>query len=267
MKRILACISAFFGALFNIPLPRWLRATAIKIFSAIVGAQYNEASLPLEEYRTLAAFFLRDLKPGSRPIGDGITAPADGILRAFGAINSGVIPSVKGVTYSVSDLVGDAIYGAQFASGSYLNLYLAPKNYHHVHIPLDAVVEAVQVIAGMLYPVNALGLLLAPDFPVQNERVCIRTQTSRGKMAIVMIGALNVGKIAIDLTGTLTNQSPYGKTASSFTALTPGKTVAKGDRLGSFHLGSSVVVLFEHAETLRNDLQLPSPVLMGQKIG
>ena len=268
MKRILALCSFGAGLLFNIPLPRWLRTFAINVFSTIVGANPAEAALPLDEYGSLGAFFIRDLKAGVRPLGSDIVSPADSTLRSQGEIRDGTIKNVKGTTYTVTELIGDAALAKKFSTGYHFNLYLSPKDYHHVHSPLEGKILEYRFIPGLLLPVNSLGMLLDPNFQAHNERVVIILETTVGLVAVVMVGALNVGKISLTFDSLVTNLTPWRDTFPYRKVLTTPLPCEKGARLGTFHLGSSVVLLFEskNGGTPLSTRSSPCSIKMGETL-
>jgi phosphatidylserine decarboxylase len=188
------------------------------------------AELPLSAYPTLDAFFTRRLRAGARPIDarpDWLVSCADSVLKRAGAIDpANRIPEVKGRSYSVPELLGDAA-GAfdleAFSGGTFGVYYLSPRDYHRVHCPTHATLAAVTPVAGAYYPVNALAVSRVERLFAKNIRTVFVLDTAHGRLALVMVGATNVGRI----------------TASA----QPGATLAKGDELGIFHLGSTVVLL------------------------
>jgi phosphatidylserine decarboxylase len=211
-------------------LPRPLLDRLISAWIKAYDVDISEAELPVEQYPTLDAFFTRKLKPGLRPIDATVgtlISPADSVLKDFGPIDDRArIPEVKGRTYSVSDLLGDAVDVLPpdaYVGGTYGVFYLSPRDYHRVHCPCDATALAVRPQPGTTYPVNALGVRRVEGLFVRNKRTVFALDTEFGKLALVMVGATNVGRITSDIA-----------------ADTP---VSRGDELGIFHLGSTVVLL------------------------
>jgi phosphatidylserine decarboxylase len=240
-------ISHIFGAIINLPLPKPLARLSIAVFTWIFKIDASEATKEIVEYKSIGEFFVRDLKPALRPIADGIVSPVDGTLRDIGRIDSGLIPEVKGRSYSVSDLLDNAVYAGQFANGAYINLYLAPRDCHHVFMPCDGVVEEITRIPGALWPVNNWSVNNIPRLFVKNERAVIKVRTDLGLCAIVMVGALNVGKIVV-----------YPELE---------KLSKKGAKIGTFYMGSTVVLLFEKIPGENNPRQsFPCKVQYGEKL-
>jgi len=206
------------GRLADQRLPRPLLAKLIDAWIATYDVDMSVADVPPEGFATLDAFFTRALKPGARPIDhdpDVLVSPADSVLKAFGEVDArGRVPEVKGRTYAIDALVAGVVPVGDFVGGTYGVYYLSPRDYHRVHAPTSGVVRAVVPIEGATYPVNALGVRRVEGLFVRNKRTVF---------ALVMVGATNVGRI----------------TAS----VAVGDRVERGQELGVFHLGSTVVWL------------------------
>ena len=240
----LGVLSRLTGILCALRLPAAMRLPLLRWFCSFYGVRSDEAALPLDRYPSLADFFVRDLRPGLRPQGEGLTSPVDGTMRAMGTIDAGVIPQVKGWTYRLEDLLQDASLAAKFVHGSYLNLYLSPPDYHHVHMPLDGALVEMRYLPGKFWPVNDWALRSLPNLFCANERVLMLFDSARGALAVLMVGALNVAKISLAFDAFVSPQRPSG--AQPLTrSYRPPLQFKKGDRLGTFHLGSTVVLLME----------------------
>lgn len=226
MLKITNLISHFAGLAAYCKLPTPFATLSVKAFAKMYNINIAEAAKPLSEYKTVGEFFTRDLKEGSRPIGEGIVSPVDGKLRNFGAINGDFIEQIKGRTYSIRELLVKPEYAQTFSNGFFYNFYLSPQNYHHIHAPLSGNVIDVMHVAGSLLPVNDWSLTHCKEVFTRNERTILIFDTPLGKMAVVMVAALNVGGLALakDLNTPATE---------------------KGERIGTFKLGSTVVLLFE----------------------
>jgi len=180
-----------------------------------------------DAYPTLNAFFTRRLRPGLRPIEADPTrlpSPADAVLTAFGPIDArGRIPEIKGRSYAVADLLAGAMDATPFIGGQHAVLYLSPRDYHRVHSPVDGALVAATPIGGRTYPVNARGVRAIEGLFATNKRVVFDLDSPGfGRVALVMVGATNVGRITVS--------APVGP-------------IARGDELGVFNLGSTVVLL------------------------
>ncbi len=211
-------------------LPRPIMKAAIDAWIKTYSVDMAIADVPPEGFATLDAFFTRRLLPGVRPIDhdpDVLVSPADSVLKSFGPIDPrGRVPEVKGRTYGLAELLedaGDAALIASLVGGSYGVYYLSPRDYHRVHAPTNALVRAVTPLAGATYPVNALGVRRIEGLFVRNKRTVFTLETDDGPVILVMVGATNVGRI----------------TAS----VRAGERIERGQELGIFHLGSTVVLL------------------------
>ena len=185
------------------------------------------AEVPAGGFGTLDAFFTRRLLPGARPIDhdpDVLVSPADAVLKVFGEVDArGRVPEVKGRTYAVEALLSGVMPVTDFIGGTFGVYYLSPRDYHRVHAPTSGVVTAVVPIDGATYPVNALGVRRVEGLFVRNKRTVFAFDTDDGPFALVMVGATNVGRIT--------------------SSVGVGDRVERGQELGIFHLGSTVVLL------------------------
>jgi phosphatidylserine decarboxylase len=223
-------LSKAVGRLADERLPRPVLDLMLLTWVKLYDVDLDEAELPLSGYPTLDAFFTRRLKPHLRPIDpreDHLVSCADSVLKRFGAIDPrNRIPEVKGRSYGVSELLADAAPAfslESFSGGTYGVYYLSPRDYHRVHCPCDATLSAIVPVHGSYYPVNALAVRKVERLFARNIRTIFVLDTAFGRLALVMVGATNVGRI----------------TASA----SEGQRLAKGDELGIFHLGSTVVLL------------------------
>jgi phosphatidylserine decarboxylase len=223
-------------------------------------------------YPSFNDFFTRQLVDGARTIdnaADAIVSPADGTVSAAGKIVSGMLLQAKGVRYSLSELLMTDIDDVgRFDDGSFATLYLAPHNYHRVHCPLDANLVAARYVPGALYSVNAATVSLLPGLFTRNERLVFYFESDSGPMILIFVGALHVGSISTPWTGQLrprrrgvVQDIDIGEKGH------PGN-VNKGDLLGWFNMGSTVIVLLppESCE-LSSELGAGQDVRMGQAIG
>lgn len=215
-------------------------------------------------------FFTRQLKAESRPIDENpksIVSPADGALAQFGAIRAERILQAKGHTYSAKDLVGgSAALAAHFINGSFATVYLAPKDYHRVHMPFAGRLSKMIYVPGKLFSVNDHAAENIPNVFARNERVVCIFETTLGKMAVVLVGAMIVGGMETVWAGTIT--PPHGKQIRIWDYTdTPEIYLEKGAEMGRFKLGSTVILLFG-AGTMawNNDLSLSMDLKFGQRL-
>lgn len=262
-----AAYSAFVGSVAQRTLPGPLRALAYRAFARAVGANLEETELPLGEYSSLGEFFARKLRDGARSIdtaADAIISPCDGVIAARGEAVDGALVQAKGKQYALAELVADDALARSLVGGAYVTIYLSPKDYHRVHSPVDAELVSYDYIPGTLWPVNRWATNRRDALLARNERVVIRMNAGAlGTVCVVMVGAAGVGNIRLA-------QAPD---SASFRRLRErrqiehtGLRVKKGDELGAFLLGSTVVMLFQPgAVSLQGDVaQL---VRFGERIG
>ncbi len=240
-------------------IPWFVRAFAIDL---------EEAERPLGSYESLTDFFTRRLKPGRRiadPGAASVISPVDGQVAEFGAIANGTLVQAKGKSYTVSALLGDAQRAERFLDGSYLTIYLSPRDYHRIHSPVDGVVAGASYIPGRLFPVNAFGVRMVDQLFARNERLITYLQGVGGLVAVVKVGATMVGSARVVYDPELRTQR---RPARVDHRMLKGPRLHKGDELGWFEFGSTVILLFEPGKVrLRPDLQPGQRVLMGQAIG
>jgi phosphatidylserine decarboxylase len=214
---------------------------------AIADAYCRAYSVDMDEvepldgaYPSFDAFFTRALRKGVRSVSeDAVVSPADGLLSAVGAIERGARIVVKGRGYQVAELTGDEADAARYEGGSFGIVYLSPRDYHRVHSPVDGKIGIVRATPGDLFPVNSIGERHVPRLLVRNNRVTICVDTvGLGRVGVVMVGAMIVGRISVTAIG---DQAPRPGTIR----IEPPREVRRGDEIGMFHLGSTVVLLFE----------------------
>jgi phosphatidylserine decarboxylase len=231
------------GARARVPTP--LRTSAYRAFARATGANLGEAELDLRSYVNFGDLFARRLRPGARPIDDNesaVIAPCDGTLAAHGIAANGELIQAKGLNYRLEDLVVDPEMARRLVDGPYATIYLSPRDYHRVHAPVDARLVAYDYVPGELWPVNPRVAARREGLFVKNERVVIWLDAPRlGTVAVVMVGAAGVGNIRL----VHASDSVHWRHAGERRRIELDATVARGDELGAFRLGSTVVLLFE----------------------
>jgi phosphatidylserine decarboxylase len=233
------------GQVAAIRFPKPIARILVKKFATLAKIDLDSTSQPIDEYRSIAQLFVRDLKPGLRKIEGEIVSPVDGRLRGGGRIKDGIIPQVKDKTYNVNEFLGNNPLAAKFRDGEYLNFYLAPPDYHHVHAPVSGKILRRVYVPGTLWPVNGWGLANIDGLFSKNERIITFIESQFGLVAVVMVGAANVGRMTLSFDDVLTNQCCSSKDSVEAIRDFFGVNIAVGERLGTFHLGSTVVLLFE----------------------
>lgn len=246
------------------PFTRW--------FANRYGVDMNEAANPdLASYRTFNEFFTRPLKPGARPVdrdARSIVSPADGAISELGPISDDAILQAKGFSYSATTLLGgDPARAAAFRDGQFITVYLSPKDYHRVHMPLAGTLREMIYVPGRLFSVNTRTANGVPGLFARNERVVCIFDTVAGPMAVVLVGAIIVAGIATVWSGTVT--PPHRRLeATTFTSGVKPVALDKGAEMGRFLVGSTAIVLLPKG-TVQWDAELKAgtPLRMGQRIG
>lgn len=239
-------LSQWVGKAMEFHLPNPARKLTTKAFVDFYHINMEEAELPLAAYSSIGDLFTRRLKPGVRPLGPTrVVHPADGVVAASGTIRAQTLVQAKGIDYSVMEFIRDNLWSKALEEGEFMTTYLCPTDYHRVHSPVEGKIEWVKHIPGDLWPVNELYVSTFPRLFVTNERVVIAIQTPFGKVVVVMVGATNVGKMSLSFDkGVVTNTTGQNGQLREV-KYSPGIAIAKGDELGVFHMGSTVVALYE----------------------
>ncbi len=218
-------------------------------------------------YGSFNEFFTRALKDGARPIAreaHAIAGPVDGCVSAVGTIESGQLLQAKGRYYRLTDLLAEQPWASRFEGGSFATIYLAPFNYHRVHMPLRGVLRQTVYVPGRLFSVNAVTVQHVPSLFARNERVLTLFDTAYGQSAVVLVGALNVGSIATVWAGDITP----GPRRMITDLPAPPVMLEKGAELGRFNMGSTVILLFERERARwRPEVRADSAVRLGQPLG
>lgn len=221
--------SHFFGKLAALKFPQPLMRLVIISFAKLYQVNLEEIEGKISDYPSLASFFVRNLKQNARPIGDNIVSPVDGQLRAAGKTGER-LEQIKGIDYDLARFLGSDKLAREMREGFYANYYLSPRDYHHVHAPLDGKLVEVRHIPGTLWPVSGWAIQNVSDLFIKNARTRFVFEGACGRFVLMMVGAFNVGDIRVS--ARLSNLPIQ---------------VVKGERIGTFNLGSSVVVLFPPA--------------------
>ncbi|MDB5083626.1 MAG: psd [Bacilli bacterium] len=204
------------------------------------------AEKPLTSYTCLTDFFTRKLKAELRPVDadpSQLVSPVDGVVSGLGIITSGSFLQAKGVTYSIASLLGDEEKAKLFDGGMWITFYLSPKDYHRIHAPMEGQFTQYVYIPGSLWPVNPIGVAGIPGLFSKNERIITYLDTVYGHAAMVKVGAMIVGSIEVHYDPSLkTNRFSAAVVEKK---LAPPVQVQKGEEIGLFKFGSTVILLFE----------------------
>jgi phosphatidylserine decarboxylase len=228
----------------------WLTTKLIDIFIKAYNINMSEAKLKnAKDFATFNDFFTRELEEGARTIDQDVSTlcyPVDGAISQQGDIVEGKLIQAKGFNYSLTSLLGgDARTAAPFQKGKFSCIYLAPKDYHRIHMPMAATLREMIYVPGDLFSVNPLTANNVPDLFARNERVVTVFDTEHGALAMVLVGATIVASIETTWAGTIT--PPAGKDIFRWQYPATGIdaiTFKKGDEMGRFKLGSTVVSTF-----------------------
>ena len=217
------------------------------------------------DYATFNEFFTRALRPGARTItrtGNGLVSPVDGAVSAMGVIEETRLFQAKGRDYSLADLVnGDREHVEYYRNGSFITLYLSPRDYHRVHVPAGGELHSMAYVPGRLFSVNPGSVQRVDGLFARNERVITTFRTAMGMMSVIFIGAIFVGSVETVWHGQV---APARQREYACRRYEPGTVFKQGDEIGRFNMGSTVIVL---AEPDRIDWSVPeNQVVMGQQI-
>jgi phosphatidylserine decarboxylase len=254
-------ISRALGALCEAELPAPLMRRVVDVYARAYDVNLDEALPTAAPYASFDAFFTRQLREGVRPLeGDERTmvSPADGKIVDLGRADAHGTIMVKGKPYTLEELVGDAAWARELSGGGFAVVYLSPRDYHRVHAPCSGKIVRVRGIEGDRYPVNTIGEQHVPNLFVKNRRVVMDLRSPEfGRVAVVMVGAMIVGRMTV--VG-IDQPDVQGEHAPS-----PAIECARGDEIGKFHLGSTVVLVVppEHLDRFTRD---PGEVIFGQAI-
>lgn len=253
------------GAAARTRLPRPLSRAFVSAYVRYFGVDLEDVDprALADGYDSFNAFFTRRLKPGARPVdarGNVLVAPSDGLLRGVVPIERGTAVTAKGHAYTLGELLADEALAETFVGGVAATIYLHPRDYHRVHTPCDAQVQRVALVPGRLLPVTEAALTRAPRLFALNERLIHVLDTPLGPMVVVMVAAFGVGHMSC----AYRHVDPHPREIQRIECAPPVR-LRKGDELGVFHLGSTVVLLAQRVHPLVA-VDQPTVVRMGQAI-
>lgn len=251
----------------------WFKNRLIGWFAKQYQVDMSEAQAEdLTSYQHFNDFFTRALKDGARPLDQtagAVLCPADGAVSQLGKIEHGRIFQAKGHSFSLVELLGgDSERAAPFMGGDFATIYLSPKDYHRVHMPLAGTLREMVYVPGRLFSVNQTTAENVPELFARNERVVCLFDTERGPMAVVLVGAMIVASIETVWAGLVTPPKRTLKTVRYDEAARAPVMLDKGAELGRFKLGSTAIVLFGAEQiSWAEPLAANSAVRMGQRLG
>jgi phosphatidylserine decarboxylase len=256
--------------MFKIARISWrpLKNLIIRIYTALVPVNMHEA---VEEdrfaYASLNAFFTRALKPDCRPFDTNPAnwlCPVDGAVSQAQPVNQGRIFQAKNHDYSLLELVGgDTEIASLFTNGIFATLYLSPRDYHRIHMPVSGTLKRMVYVPGRLFSVAPFTVNYIPGLFARNERCVCYFETEQGPMAMVLVGAINVSAIETVWHGMVTGE---GRQISSLDYSDNDVTLERGDEMGRFNLGSTVIVLATEQMKLADAIVADAEIKLGQQL-
>ena len=251
-------LSLAVGWLADRRLPRPLRGPLFRAYARLYSLDLDEVLLPLEEHPSLTAFFIRRLKPGSRPLDgapEALLSPADGRILSAGPLSATDSVSAKGRTFSLSELTGGLSDSLAGDGGTAWIVYLSPRDYHRVHAPIDCRLTEIRWLPGARRSVAPAVVARRPVL-AENERCALRLETDCGPLFMVLVGALNVGRLRV-----------IGQEKGRSGPLASARTFARGEEVGRFELGSTVVLFAPAGGPTAIPCETGQPILQGERIG
>ena len=251
LNNIFSFYSSIIKSISNIKVPVSLRRVVFysfgKLAMKMTKDDFKQITLPLKDFKDIASFFSRSIDLKLRPLSnDEVIAPCDGIISEYGNIQGqGQMIRVKGKPYSLNKLLGNDALSSNYSNGSYLVIYLSPRNYHRFHSPASGKIQHLDYIQGKCYPVNKLGQLLSKDVFSENCRVIVDISSEKANVCMAIVGACAVRGIKI--------------------LKQKGNSIKKGEELGWFELGSSIVMVFDKRifpdhKPLADDIKARGPI-------
>ncbi len=263
LSRLMLRITRIEGSLFRVPFTNW--------FVRQFKIDMREALEPdPTKYQHFNAFFTRALKPGARPIDtDALTAisPVDGTVSQFGPIKAGRMFQAKGRDYSLLELLGGNQRRAEpFMGGEFITIYLSPRDYHRIHMPLSGLLKEMVLVPGRVFSVNPATTRAVPRLFARNERVASIFDTEWGPLAVVKVAAIFVAGVETVWHGPVT--PPAGKWLTRWPYAEGQVSLEKGAELGRFNMGSTVILVFAKGVPLawREGLTSGTPLRMGEAL-
>ncbi|XP_069613867.1 phosphatidylserine decarboxylase proenzyme, mitochondrial isoform X2 [Ranitomeya imitator] len=283
-------LSRAWGRLNQVELPTWLRKPVYSLYIWTFGVNMKEAAVEdLHHYRNLSEFFRRKLKPQARPVCDShsVISPSDGKILHFGRVKNCEVEQVKGVTYSLESFLGPQTWTENLSMTSFQDqlvtkegnelyhcvIYLAPGDYHCFHSPTDWNVYHRRHFPGSLMSVNPGVARWIKELFCYNERVVLTGGWKHGFFSLTAVGATNVGSIRIYFDRDLQTNSPrYSKGSHNDMSYVTnnnqdGIAMRKGEQLGEFNLGSTIVLIFEAPKDFRFNLKAGQKIHFGEAVG
>jgi phosphatidylserine decarboxylase len=250
----------------------WFKNLLIRSFMSEYRPDLSEAleTNPLA-YESFNAFFTRALRDGARPLApeeSALVSPVDGSVSQAGPLDGSWLVQAKGIAYTLESLLASDAWAEGFRGGAFATLYLAPTNYHRVHMPAPGTLRAAWYVPGALFSVNTATAAGVPGLFARNERlVCVFGEGAQS-FALVLVGALLVGSMSTVWHGEVTPRSPRRRIELPLQSTRAALTLARGAEMGRFNMGSTVIVVLPPGRgKWRPDLLPGTPIRMGERLG
>lgn len=248
-------LSRLIGKLVHIKWPGPFKDGLIYIFGKYYKIHFDEAEKPISEYHSIGDFFIRKLKAGVRPIGNTeFVHPTDSQVSQVAEIKDGLLIQAKGKTYNLVNFTGHNEALKKWGDGIFLTYYLCPTDYHRVHSPVAGKIFRATHIPGHLWPVNKWSTTNINDLFSVNERVIVEIETTYGDVGVVFVGATNVGDMVMTFDSEISTNK-RNLLVKQVKDYSPNIPIEKGEELGMFKMGSTIVLLLPRAVKEKQDLQ------------
>lgn len=262
-----SALSSVVGRATRARAPASLHRMAMKAFARRYRVDLEEAEHAFDGYPTFAEFFARKLKPGLRPVDAGekvLVSPVDGAVSQAGYAEKDQCLQAKGINFPLGKLLGDEASAHAFAGGAFATLYLSPRDYHRIHAPLSGQILGYSYLPGEFWPVNPVSVRTKNALFCLNERLVTFMMTPAGLMALIAVGATCVSRIHASYDQLITHTGQPGRVHRYDKPI----DVKKGDEVGLFEMGSTVILLFAPGKVKWDaSLLAESTVRMGKRIG
>jgi phosphatidylserine decarboxylase len=260
-------LSRIFGYIAGIHLPEPIMNFIIKHYCSFYKVNQNEIDYPKAGFRAFDLFFTRMLKPGIHKVDpnlNSIVSPVDAKISEFGTINNNTIIQAKGIGYKLDELIPSKM-SDEFTDGLFITLYLSPADYHRIHSPVNGKITGYFAIPGKLFPVQEFMVNGLRGLFSKNERILTYIKNKNKLLAVCKVGAMNVGRISLSYSDTETN-CWFRRKKEFFYPVKKQPAVKKGQEIGIFHLGSTIIMLFQKNTIQFVNIKKGQRIRVGQKI-
>lgn len=264
-----AFLSRIFGNITRINFPDFFLKKIIVWYSKKYGVNNDDYIEPEQGFKNLDEFFTRSLIKGKRKFdktGKKILSPVDARIDSFGVITNDKLIQAKGIEYTISDLIPSP-FASNFIDGSFATLYLAPGDYHRIHSPADGKIAGWLHSPGRLFTVQEFMVKGLPGLFSINERLTSFIETKNGMIAVCKVGAMNVGRISLSYNDLITNRTFFRNKREEIFDKKSQISIKAGDELGTFHLGSTIVLLIGKKAGSLNKIKKGLKIKTGEIIG